>query len=336
MHTLRRIVVCVFLCSTAIAARPLCAQEVSLRYHWTKGEELRYRQTLQSTTTVSGTGLPAGSSNASFDSTMIQTFRTVVDDVAADGTATFRQTIESVRLEVNGPTGRTVFDTATNDNAARDPLSQGLSAVYSAMIGESVTIVTSPTGVVRKIDGMTRIFEKMMAAQPGGPIPAGALEGLKNSFSDEAMRDMTGRGFAAFPDRPLKPGDAWDEQFTTSVPMFGTVSTARTWTFQGIESRTGAAVARFTATHTIKTDPSKPASGAPSSAPSPIIMEPGGNTGDSDVLFDMTRGRLLSVTTHMTQAMTVSIPAANAGSAMSMRTIGKTTMLMELLDASSR
>ena len=107
------------------------------------------------------------SGNGSVESSMSQVFRTIVEDVAADGTATLRQVIESVRMELNSPLGRTVFDSASKDSdPTATPLSQTMSAAYSAMIGQPLTMVVSPRGTVQKIEGMARLMERVLNAQP--------------------------------------------------------------------------------------------------------------------------------------------------------------------------
>ena len=86
------------------AATTSFAQEATLRYRWTKGEETRTRVTQRSSTTFWATVITrlcraTGRSKPS----MSQVFRTIVDDVAADGTATLSLVIESVRMEIDSP-----------------------------------------------------------------------------------------------------------------------------------------------------------------------------------------------------------------------------------------
>jgi len=92
------------------AATSSFAQEVTLRYGWTKGEETRTRMTQQASTSISATAIPGGPGNGSVESSMSQVFRTIVEDVATDGTATLRPVIESVRMELSSPLGKTVTD----------------------------------------------------------------------------------------------------------------------------------------------------------------------------------------------------------------------------------
>lgn len=328
MNTCHRPAACLLLCFTVIAAPSVRAQDATLRYRWTQGEEFRYRYTQQSTMTMSGTGLAPGGESA-VDSTLTQRLRTIVDDVAADGTVTLRQVIDAVRIDINAPFGRSVFDSAaTGSIAADDRLSQSITGAYSAMIGQAITLVIAPSGTVQKVEGMSAILERMLKAQPG-TMPADALERLKNSFSDDAARYMFERGFASFPERPLKPGDTWDDQLTVNLPMFGAMSTFRTWTFHGIERRDGIETARITSTFTIKSDP------APGAASLPFSLEPGENSGESEMLFDVARGRLVRLTTHMTQQMKMTMRGAG-GPGGNMQTLGNTTVVLELLDAAGR
>jgi len=137
------------------------AQSVTLRYKWTKGEEVRYRVTQQTTATVSG--LPSGLGNMNVDTTMAQVVRSVVKDVAADGTATMEQVYESVRMDLNSPLARISVDSANKDAAAD---ANPMNAALGAMLGESFVIVVSPTGVVQKVEGLDWLMESVFKTIP--------------------------------------------------------------------------------------------------------------------------------------------------------------------------
>jgi len=315
------------------AATSSFAQEVTLRYRWTKGEETRTRMTQQASTTISASAIPAGPGNGSVESFMSQGFHTVVEDVAADGTATLRQVIESVRIEFNSPLGKTVFDSASkeSDPTSANPLGKTMSAAYSAMIGQSLTMVVSPRGTVQKIEGMARLMERVLNAQPQDRIAPDVLDGFRNTFSDDITRDMLGWGTAPLPDRPLHPGDTWEDHLSATVPLLGATTTSRTWTFEGVETRGGISLARLTAKLAIRADPSapQPALGVP------VAIQTSDSTGESELFFDIARGRVQRVTTALTQPMTMSIPASNGGS-MSLQMLIKSTLTLELVEAAGQ
>jgi hypothetical protein len=313
------------------AATSSFAQEVTLRYRWTKGEETRTRVTQQASTAISA--IPGGSpGSGTVESSMSQVFRTVVEDVAADGTATLRQVIESVRMEFNSPLGKSVFDSASTDSTPTptDPM-RTISAAYSAMIGQPLTMVVSPNGAVQKIEGMARLMERVLNAQPQDRIAPDALDGLRNTFNDDTTRDMLGWGTAPLPDRPIHPGDTWEDHLSATVPGLGARTTSRTWTLEGIESRSGVSLARLSAKLAIRAD---------SSAPQPTLGVPvgvqaGESTGESELFFDISRGRVQSLTIGLTQPMTMSSPVPNGGS-MSLQMLMKSTMTLELVETTGR
>lgn len=91
-------------------------QDVSLQYRWTKGEALRYRIAQVSATTISG--LPGGMPDMTIDQSTTQVFRTVAEEIAADGTTTLRQVVESIKMDMSSPMFTTSFDSASPDGAA--------------------------------------------------------------------------------------------------------------------------------------------------------------------------------------------------------------------------
>jgi len=309
------------------------AQDVSLRYRWTKGEQTHTRVTQQSSTSISGAAIPAGAGGGRLETTTSEVFRTTVEDVAADGTATLRLLIESVRMEFDSPLGKAVFDSESKDGAAAaaNPLPQSMSAAYSAMIGQSFVMVVSPRGVVQKIEGMSLLMERVLNAQPQDRIAPEVLAGFRNTFSDDATRDMLGWGTAPLPERPLRPGDTWEDRSTATVPMLGAATTTRTWTFGGVETKDATSLARLSAKLAIHADPTA----APPSFGAPVALQRGESTGETELFFDVPRGRVQRVTTALSQPMTLSMPGPNGGGT-TMQMLVKSTLTVELVDAAGR
>jgi len=298
-------------------------QEVTLSYRWTKGETVRYRMIQQSTTTISG--LPGGMGDMTIDQSNIQTIRTEAEDITPDGTTTLRQTHESVKVEMNGPMGMMSYDSA-NPETSDNPMNAMLKGIFTAMIGESFTLVIAPTGAVQKVEGVSKLAEKMFKAIPQDPASAGIINGLKSNISDDAMRNMFTQAFAQFPDRPLKPGDTWNSQFTTTNPMLGAMTTSTTSTLKAVEGDGSNRVARIATSVTMKQDATKPAQ------PNPMgfSMQMDDSVGEGEQLFDATTGRLRRSTTRATMPLTMS-GAGPDGTPMTMKTNVKTTITVELV-----
>ena len=116
-------------------------------------------------------------------------------------------------MEMNSPMFSMAYDSA-NPDAGDNPMNAMLKNIFSAMIGESFTLVMAPTGEVQKVEGFAKLAEKMFKNIPQDPATAGMLDGLKANLSDDAMRNMFTQTFAQFPNRPLKSGDTWNSQFS--------------------------------------------------------------------------------------------------------------------------
>jgi len=310
--------------STIICGAVLGAmQDVSLQYRWTKGEALRYRIAQVSATTISG--LPGGMPDMTIDQSTTQVFRTVAEEVAPDGTATLRQIVESIKMEMNSPMFTTAFDSATPD-AAPNPMSAMLKTVLGPMVGASFTLVMAPTGEVLKVEGLSALAEKVFKNVAQDPSAAAVLDGLKANLSDDAMRTMMTQTFAQFPNRPLKPGDTWSGQVSASNPMLGTLVTAVSSTLKALDAAGGARIARVATAVTIKHDATKPV------PPNPMGMtvQMGDSTGDGEQFFDATTGRFQRSTINITMPLTMSGTGPD-GTAMNLKTSVKTTTTVDLV-----
>jgi hypothetical protein len=296
-------------------------QDVTLRYRWTKGETIRYRVTQQSTTTVSG--IP-GLGEMAIDQSTTQVLGTVTEEVTPEG-STLRQVIESAKMEMNSPMFAMSYDSA-NPDAGANPMDAMLKSVLSPMIGASYTLVMAPTGEVEKVEGLSRIAEKMFEAIPQSPEMAGMLSGLKANFSDEAMRSQLGQTFAQFPNRPLKSGDTWTAQISTTNPAFGGLTTSLTSTLKAVEGDGGNRVARVATSLAMKQDSTKPAQVNPMG----LIMQMGESTGSGEQLFEIGSGRLRNSTTRLTMPMTMS-GAGPDGTPLNMTSSVTTTTTVELV-----
>ena len=92
---------------------------------------------------------------------MTQVLRFTAEDVTADGDRHLRQTFQSIRMEIERPDGqarRRQRDAATT---GQDPAAQGMRRVLAAHGGESVIFDMTADGAVRRVDGVSRIADKL-------------------------------------------------------------------------------------------------------------------------------------------------------------------------------
>jgi hypothetical protein len=298
-------------------------QDVTLRYRWTKGETMRYRIVQQNTTTISG--LPGGMGDMAIDQSTTQTIRWVAEEVSTDGTTTLRQFFESVKMEMNSPMFAMSYDSAKPD-AGDNPMNTMLKGVLTPLVGESFTIVMAPTGEVQKVEGLSKLTEKMFQSLPQDPAAAGILDGLKANLSDDSMRSTFMQTFAQFPNKPIKSGDSWNTQVSVGNPMLGGLITSTTSTLKSVEGEGSNRIATIVTSSAIKQDPSKP----PQANPMGLTMQMGNGVGDGEQVFEAGTGRFRGSTTHITMPMTMSGTGPD-GTALSMKTSVKTTTTVELV-----
>ena len=324
MNTRVRLIAMRLVTTLAVLAGPVGSafgQQVTLQYRWRKGDEVSYRFVEQTTTTTMS-GLP-GSGEVAVDTTFNQVIRTVVDDVAADGTATLHYVFHSARWEMKSPMGTIASDTVTSDSTAPNSLAAVMNKVLSTLVGQSFVIVMSPNGQVQSVEGMNTVMEKVFKTLPADPSVAAMLDGLKNSFSEESTRGALAQGYGQLPDRPLAPGDTWNSRWTATHPVVGRLTTTNVSTLKSVETVGADSVATVTTNLAMTQDQPAPI------GPSGLTMQ-SGSSGESEMIFDVARGRLRRSTSRATMPMKMSGPGPD-GNPMNIQAVVKSLFTMELV-----
>ena len=210
-------------------AAPLIAQDVTLNTCWKKGETLRYRMTQESNVNMSGV---PGMGEMTVTTVIGQTLKMTADDVAADGTATVKTTFEAVKLTMGTPMGKFTYDSAA-PAAPNDPMIDAIAKAMGALVGESITIVTTPNGGVTKVSGMTEIGEKLTKAMP--QAGAAGMSGLDTLMSDDVMTSQFKQGFSLLPSGPVKTEASWQSEITIANPMAPMTATT-SYTLKAVEA----------------------------------------------------------------------------------------------------
>jgi Family of unknown function (DUF6263) len=318
------VVGCALLASASGVAVDALQQQATLRYRWTTGDTLRYRTTQDVSSVLSG--LPGGMPDITLKQTMVQVLTSAIQDVAADGAATMQQTIESMKIEMDTPMGRSGYDSASPASAT-DPSGTLMKDMLSGLLGQPYTVVISSTGSVQKIEGFSALAEKMFKAVPQNPAGLAITNALKGIFSDESMRNMIGQGFGAMPEKPLKVGDSWNIQTTMKNPMLGGVTTATLCTLTSLEGSGVDQSATIATQLTLKQDPSSPAPPNPMG----LTMQMADSAGDGEMLFGVGTGRLIRSTTRTTTPMRMSGSGPD-GSALDMKMEVRSVVTVELVN----
>jgi hypothetical protein len=305
----------------ALFAAAADAQTATLRYRWTRGESRTYRLATETTSNVSG--MPEGP--RTLTQSMSQVLKFTAEDVAADGTATIRQTFQALRMEGSGPMGKLLVDTAVADPSP-DPATRPMRQVLDAMIGESVLIVAAPDGTIRKVDGASRIADKIAQLAVSDSAAGAAGQGIRRMLSEDALKSTLEQTFPKLPAAAVAVGEAWTAQLAMGNEAIGRVTGTSTFTLKALEGAAGVQKARITVGLSLKQEVVPPPSG-----PTRMVTTLRDNKGDGEILFAVARGHIERTTmrTELTSSVTMNGPD---GVPTTMQNKTTTTMTMELVE----
>jgi hypothetical protein len=301
--------------AAGVIAPALRGQDAALRYRWTKGQSLRYRTVQESNIAMSGV---PGAGEMSLTTTVTEVHLITASDIAADGTATLGVKFESMKLDVTTPMGNMSVDSAASA-APPDPMLADAQKMLQAVIGQSVTMVMSPTGAVKSVEGMAQLNAKLKAAMPAGSPLAQSLDAM---MTDDAFKGTMGQNFANLPDKVVKPGETWQTTLNTPNPL-GAMTSMNTFTAKGVERVDGKDVTRVGIVQKISV--------APGGTIGPMSLTVSDGTGEGDMLVDHRLGQMVRSTTRLTLPMTMSMTAPD-GTSMSVNGVTKMNTTLTLVD----
>ena len=116
MKLRQRIATCALFGFAVVSARPLVSQELNLQHRWTRAT-LRYLSTIETVMNISG--MP-GMGEMAVTTAVTQVQQFAVEDIAADGTVTLRNVVDSIKMNVASPAGSVAFDSAAPPQPGSD------------------------------------------------------------------------------------------------------------------------------------------------------------------------------------------------------------------------
>lgn len=305
----------------AVSAAHAAAQAVPLRYKWSQGDAIIYRNVVR--TTSNTTGGPRGPET--FEQTMTQTIKLTVLAVSpSDGSATLRQTIEAVSIDVTTPGGKVTYDSARPVGDDADPRVVAMARTVGAMVGEAISVTMAPTGAVRRIDGAARIAQKLIDDLPRDPMSGGLAQNIKGMLSDDALRAALEQSFSRLPDQPVTVGDTWTAEQAVGANATGRMLGKSTFTLKAIEGTGDAAVARIAVALALRQE-EVPAAGAPS-----VVKLGAGSKGEGEVVFNLARGQIETNTMRTDMPSTVILRTPEGGT-VTLQNNSRATMTMNVV-----
>lgn len=284
-----------FLILTAgFAGRAYSENPVLLKYKLEKGAQTftQHKAEHKTAQTINGMEVKTEMAQVSID------VRTI-EDLAADGTAKIKT--KTVRLKNNSKVpslGDYEFDSQKTDRDTSSILGAALTPLYERLVGGELQSEVTPSGVVKSFTGYAQLVGDLAKSNPltaqfsgGGTDNAGKLAAQGN--------------WVIFTDKPVKPGDKWDNPYEMDLAGLGVFKGKETITFLALETRDGHSIAKLSVSNDISFD-LKVDMGA-----AKVSGKVTTSSSEGSAEFDVTAGKLLSQKSKLTLTGQLSVDVNN-------------------------
>jgi len=193
-----------------------------------------------------------------------------VKDVSDKGEATIDTTFEVVKFTLSG-FGDSTYDSEKDKKAPDDPIGQAL----ASLLGQTFTMKMDAAGTVTSVKGFDKISDKMVE-----PLDEGAQMAknwIRAMYNDDVQKAMMQQAFVQLPAEPVAAGAKWSNDFSTNLPMAGSLDFAVASTLKSV-GKEGAQIESI-----IKVTAGKGGGG---------MLEVGESKGTRTCVFDPERGLL--------------------------------------------
>lgn len=189
----------------AVSTAPALGDEpVKLRRNLESGltYTVRYRTRVQETRQ-----LPGG--NQRYVQRLRTDFKHNVLKIKENGDYRVRTAFEEVFIKEKTPRVTYTYDSATDP--APDRTTPFPAHLYHALVGQSFISIQSRTGKIRKIIGAGKIADRTIErlGLPSGSDAEPARKHIRELLSPETLRAHMNAMSAAYPEKPLTPGQSW-------------------------------------------------------------------------------------------------------------------------------
>ena len=247
-----------------IASSSLANAQDELRWHFQRGEQIRYAMQ-QNIETVVKVG----------DNEVHQPMETLTDmvwnvlDVAANGDAVMNQMLSRVQVKIGAaPAAVSTFDTG-NPQKSDNPFLNSMGETYLKVVNQNFTVSMKPTGEVGDVV-IPKVLMELINASAAGNASA---------LSEDTLKDMMKHSAVMLPKQRVSPSDSWTSQQTVQMP-FGTMVIKSTMTFVQKDADGNAII---DIVPEIKITPREGA---------PVKMSLTDSSGQGRLTFDIARGRV--------------------------------------------
>ncbi len=180
-------------------------------------------------------------------------FEQNVRSVRGDGSFEIGITYNSIRSNgtlKNLKTGQEIRSEKYNSKDTAD-LRNPRNAQFSALLGETVTLILTPKAEVQEISGVSTIVNKMVAKLPKQddqkPLPQEAKAEIQKQVETIMYRSILGQELIPFPQGPIDSTLSWQHSQNTPVNPLYTIDTRATYRIVKVRKVKGRRIATINA-----------------------------------------------------------------------------------------
>lgn len=90
------------------------------------------------------------------------------------------------------------------------PVTMIMSKMFNSLINKKIEFDMSPKGEITNVTGYDVIIKEMMASVDSIPGSAAQMEGMKNQFGENQIKQMMSQGFNFYSEKEVGEGDEWE------------------------------------------------------------------------------------------------------------------------------
>jgi hypothetical protein len=206
--------------SLLVAAVVPAHGQTVLRYQFKEGQKLHYVLEQKVTMKMNVQG-------QDFETDMVQIYDISwnILSVGKDGSAKITEKFDRIRFTMNGPTGKTEYD-SKDGKIPDDAVGQAMAPLFKALTNLEISMTMASTGALKDVK-IPEAFLKAIQDLPGGDM-----------FSEENLKHLTNQAGLVFPKDAVTKGQTWEEKMELKIPM-AKMSVTYLYAYQGPVTRGG-------------------------------------------------------------------------------------------------
>ncbi len=253
-------------CSALAYAQPATGPDsIDFNLKFTVGRVTRLRMLMK---TVGTMKMPDPFPEQKIAQTMEELMIMECRQVNPDGSAVFDMTFGEMAMRMNMGLMTVEFDSRRPRATTQPSMLDSIGRVFSAMIGQKITLVMSNTGQPIKVEGLKEALKKALAAGVDKDTPAmitQMLDQITDLFGDDSMNQQLRTCSRILPPRTgiIRIGEQWQNQCNQKLANIGAMNNRGEYQLVGVERIRGRDCAKVRIKETVSM------ASAASSAPAP-------------------------------------------------------------------